>query len=279
MYSLPAPRAGWAGRGVGVRAGSWRDEFGGGREAVGGTVILDGEPFAVIGVGPVGLRSRFMAFEVDAWVPIGIPGGVFVSNESEWDNRSNRDHGVVARLAPGVSMEQASAQLEVVAARLHSEYREDWEDQRSQARRFAVLGERAARVPPNAVAAMTAASSIFVLAAGLLLAVACFNVAGIMANGLDYFKHLMGPLLAVAWLILPMELIGLLVRPLSLSLRLLGNLTGDHLVLGIFSDLVPYVVPAVFLFLGIFVSFIQAFVFSLLSVVYVSLAVASHDDH
>ena len=106
-----------------------------------------------------------------------------------------------------------------------------------------------------------------------------FNVAGVMANGLGYFKHLMGPLLAVAWLILPLELIGLLVRPLSLSLRLLGNLTGDHLVLGIFSDLVPYVIPAVFLFLGIFVSFVQAFVFSLLSVVYVALAVAHHDDH
>jgi F-type H+-transporting ATPase subunit a len=106
-----------------------------------------------------------------------------------------------------------------------------------------------------------------------------FNIAGIKANGLGYFKHLMGPLLAIAPMILFLEVVGLIVRPASLSLRLLGNMTGDHLVLGIFSDLVPFVIPAIFLFLGIFVSFIQALVFSLLSVVYVALAVAHHDDH
>ena len=106
-----------------------------------------------------------------------------------------------------------------------------------------------------------------------------FNTAGIMANGLGYFKHLMGPLLAIAPMIFILEVVGLFVRPASLSLRLLGNMTGDHLVLGIFSSLAPYVVPSIFLFLGIFVSFIQALVFSLLSVVYVALAVAHHDDH
>lgn len=192
-----------------ISARLWQDQFGGDPDAIGNTVILDGGPFAVIGVAPAELRSRFMAFEVDAWVPIGIPGGVFISNESEWNNRSDRDHGIVARLAPGASKEQARAQLDVVAARLHSEYREHWEDERSEARRFAVLDERAARVPPDAVTALTAASTIFVLAAGLLLAVACFNVAGIMLARADARRRELAVRLALG--ATPQRIAGLLL--------------------------------------------------------------------
>ena len=80
-------------------------------------------------------------------------------------------------------------------------------------------------------------------------------------------------------LMVPLELIDNLVRPVSLALRLFGNMTGDHLVLEIFTDLTKLVIPVLFYMLGAFVSLIQAFVFTLLSMVYVSLAVAHHDDH
>jgi F-type H+-transporting ATPase subunit a len=71
-----------------------------------------------------------------------------------------------------------------------------------------------------------------------------------------------------------------MVRPLSLGMRLFGNMTGDHLVLEIFTDLTKLVIPVVFYFLGAFVSLIQAFVFTLLSTVYVSLAMGhAHDEH
>ena len=72
------------------------------------------------------------------------------------------------------------------------------------------------------------------------------------------------------------ELIGHLARPLSLGLRLRGNIMGDHMVLGIFNGLVPILVPVIFYGLGVFVSFIQAFVFCLLTMVYISLSTA-HD--
>ena len=75
---------------------------------------------------------------------------------------------------------------------------------------------------------------------------------------------------------LPIELISHLVRPMSLGLRLFGNMTGDHKVLSIFLDLTPYFVPMIFYGLGLFVCFVQAFVFTLLSMVYISLATA-HD--
>lgn len=106
-----------------------------------------------------------------------------------------------------------------------------------------------------------------------------YHVVGIKAHGVKgYLKHFMGPILWLGPLMFVIEMIGHLVRPVSLSLRLFGNITGDHLVLGIFSDLVPLLVPVIFLALGLFVSFIQAFVFSLLSMIYISLATA-HEEH
>jgi F-type H+-transporting ATPase subunit a len=96
---------------------------------------------------------------------------------------------------------------------------------------------------------------------------------GIKENGLVYLKHFMGPIWWLAALMIPLELVGHLVRPVSLSLRLFGNMNGDHMVLQIFSDLVPFGVPVVFIVLGIFVSVIQALVFTLLSILYISGAV------
>lgn len=105
-----------------------------------------------------------------------------------------------------------------------------------------------------------------------------FNFQGIRAVGfVNYMKHFAGPMPALAILIFPIELISVSVRPLSLALRLRGNMDGDHLILGIFSELVPYLVPIPFFAMGIFVSFLQAFVFTLLTMIYIGMATAHHD--
>jgi len=106
-----------------------------------------------------------------------------------------------------------------------------------------------------------------------------YNAIGIHAQGLvNYLKHFVGPIWWLAFLMVPLELIDNLVRPVSLALRLFGNMTGDHLVLEIFTDLTKLIVPVMFYFLGAFVSLIQAFVFTLLTVIYVSLAVGHSED-
>jgi F-type H+-transporting ATPase subunit a len=105
-----------------------------------------------------------------------------------------------------------------------------------------------------------------------------FNFQGIRAVGfVNYMKHFAGPMPALALLIFPIEIISVSVRPLSLALRLRGNMDGDHLILGIFSDLVPYIVPIPFYAMGIFVGFLQAFVFTLLTMIYIGMATAHHD--
>lgn len=105
-----------------------------------------------------------------------------------------------------------------------------------------------------------------------------FNYQGIRAVGIvNYLKHFAGPMPALALLIFPIEIISISVRPLSLALRLRGNMDGDHLILGIFSELVPYIVPIPFYGMGLFVSFLQAFVFTLLTMIYIGMATAHHD--
>jgi F-type H+-transporting ATPase subunit a len=105
-----------------------------------------------------------------------------------------------------------------------------------------------------------------------------YNYQGIKEQGLvGHIKHFMGPVWYLAILIFPIEIISHAVRPLSLGLRLKGNMEGDHLVLTIFSNLVPYIVPIPFYIIGLFVCFMQAFVFTLLTMVYISLATAHHD--
>lgn len=113
------------------------------------------------------------------------------------------------------------------------------------------------------------------LAMGLFVFIT-YNLFGLKENGVHYLKHFLGPVLWLGPLMLIIELISHVVRPVSLGLRLANVLKGDHTVVGIFLDLVPLVLPIPFYMLGMFVAFVQAFVFTLLSMVYVALATA-HD--
>jgi F-type H+-transporting ATPase subunit a len=103
-----------------------------------------------------------------------------------------------------------------------------------------------------------------------------YNFAGLKAHGIGYLKHFAGPVLWLAPLMVVIELMSHIFRPVSLALRLRGNIMGDHIVLGVFSSLVPYLLPVIFYGLGVFVAFIQAFVFCLMTMAYISLSTA-HD--
>ena len=105
-----------------------------------------------------------------------------------------------------------------------------------------------------------------------------YNIIGMQETGVwNYIKHFMGPLWYLSILIFPIEIISHMVRPLSLALRLRSNLMGDHIILEQFSNLVPFGVPIIFMVLGILVALVQAYVFSALTMVYINMAVASHD--
>jgi F-type H+-transporting ATPase subunit a len=106
----------------------------------------------------------------------------------------------------------------------------------------------------------------------LALAICTFvvtHIIGFKFHGIKYFKHFFGPVLIMAPIMLPIELISHFVRVLSLSVRLMGNIFGKEMILGILFALAGlYLAPLPILFLGILVSLIQAVVFMLLSIVY-----------
>jgi F-type H+-transporting ATPase subunit a len=101
---------------------------------------------------------------------------------------------------------------------------------------------------------------------------------GVKEHGAAYFKHFLGPIPLLAPLMLPIELISHIARPMSLSIRLMGNMMADHKVVAAFFALVPLFIPIPFMLLGLLVCLIQALVFCTLTMVYIGMAI-EHEEH
>jgi len=106
-----------------------------------------------------------------------------------------------------------------------------------------------------------------------------YNAIGIKENGLvGHLKHFAGPIPWLAVLMFPIELVSNFVRPLSLGIRLFGNLFGDEQILGTIFGLVKWVLPALLMPLSVFVAFMQTFIFVLLSIIYISEVTHHHEE-
>ena len=115
--------------------------------------------------------------------------------------------------------------------------------------------------PPTANINTTAACAVVVFITT--------HVVGVKEHGVKYIKHFLGPIIWLAPMMFFIEVIGHLSRVISLTLRLFGNMNGHELVLMIFFGLAPFLVPLPMMLMGVLVSFIQAFVFMLLAMIYI----------
>ena len=113
-----------------------------------------------------------------------------------------------------------------------------------------------------------------------------YNGYALMKLGAGHFAHMANPLgeswsWVLAPLFLPIEVISHCIRPFSLSVRLLCNIAGDHMIMAVFISIFPLALPLPFLGLGLFVSCLQAFVFLLLSSVYIAEVedIIAHHEH
>jgi F-type H+-transporting ATPase subunit a len=107
-----------------------------------------------------------------------------------------------------------------------------------------------------------------------------YHIQGIRRQGLiGYIKHFAGPVWWLAPLFFPVEIIGHFSRPLSLTIRLFGNIFGEDTIIAILFMLVPFLVPLPMMCLAIFTSLIQTLVFIMLSSVYIAGAVAHEESH
>jgi F-type H+-transporting ATPase subunit a len=123
-----------------------------------------------------------------------------------------------------------------------------------------------------------ATSSLSITLGCALVVFVCFNAYGLASNGWGYIAHLAGPAWYLWWLIFPIEVISLFVRPITLAVRLMLNMAVDHLILGIFLSLVAVLVPVPIMLLGVLIVLIQTLVFTLLTCIYIGLA-TEHEAH
>ncbi len=96
------------------------------------------------------------------------------------------------------------------------------------------------------------------------------HIVGVRIHGIKYIKQFMGPVWWLTPLMMPIEIISHLARPLSLSIRLFGNIKGEDIVLAVVLMLVPFLVPLPVFVLMIFTSFIQTMVFMILTMMYIA---------
>jgi F-type H+-transporting ATPase subunit a len=102
-----------------------------------------------------------------------------------------------------------------------------------------------------------------------------YNLHGIKEQGpVNFIKHFMGPVWWLAWLIFPIELISTFARVMSLSIRLYANIFAGDMVTAAFFALIPVGIPVIFLLLHVGVSFLQAYIFTLLTTIYLQGVVA-----
>ena len=103
-----------------------------------------------------------------------------------------------------------------------------------------------------------------------LVAFTATHYIGVKRHGISYVKHFMGPMWGLAPLMLPIELISHFARVMSLTFRLFGNMVAKHKLLLVLALLAPYIAPVPILGLGLLVAFVQAGVFTLLTMLYLS---------
>jgi F-type H+-transporting ATPase subunit a len=127
---------------------------------------------------------------------------------------------------------------------------------------------------------MSPTSKLNVTAGCALAVFVYYHWQGIKAQGvLKYLKHFTGPIPALAPLMLPIEIISHFSRPVSLSLRLFGNIFAEELLIVVIASIVPFILPLPFMAMAIFTATVQAFVFVLLACIYIAGAVAHEEEH
>ena len=138
-----------------------------------------------------------------------------------------------------------------------------------------VFFSNAIGIVPGFESPTSSASMTIILA---LVVFIYYNYEGIRVNGfVKYFGHFMGPLKILAPLMFPIEIVSHFSRIISLSFRLMGNIKGDDMFLGVILMLAPWLVPMVPFALLTFMAMLQAFIFMILTYVYLASAVQISD--
>lgn len=157
----------------------WRGRFGGDPGILGRSITISGKQATVVGVMPAGFQGILRGLRLDLWLPAPMQAVLDPAHDA-W-NRGNRSYTLTGRLKAGASAASAQAELAVLAEGLHREYPQEWTDGRGAGRRLTLLTESQIRIaPPEARGPAVAGSVLLMVVVGLVLLVACANLAGLL---------------------------------------------------------------------------------------------------
>ncbi len=157
----------------------WRNRFGGDAAILGRSITISGRQVTVVGVAPEGFQGILRGLRLDLWLP--APMQAVLDPSEHAFSRGNRSYMITARLRPGTTPAAAQAELTVMAERLHREHHDEWTDVRGAGRRLTLLTESQIRIaPPDARGPAVAGSILLMVVVGLVLLVACANLAGLL---------------------------------------------------------------------------------------------------
>src|SRR5579859_6007926 len=158
----------------------WQKRFAGDRNVLGKQVEINGHPMTIVGVTAKGFHGTYAIIDMDAYVPLsavtGSKGVAEGSVQDTWTHREERTLSVLARLKPGMSVAQAQAPLRVIAQRLAEQHPET----NKGFTLIQAFPEKLARPEPDPNNTLPAISVAFMVLAGLVLLVACFNIANVL---------------------------------------------------------------------------------------------------
>jgi predicted permease len=153
----------------------WQRRFGGNPAIVGQPVVLNGQSFTVVGIAPESFTGLSWAIAVSGWVPTGAMGVLMQNGDGIRDARGAPMFRLMGRLAPGRTIVDARAELEVITTRLAAAYPAE-----HKGTRVMVIPENRARPDPSIAEFLPAFAAVFVAMVTLVLFIACANVANLM---------------------------------------------------------------------------------------------------
>ena len=152
----------------------WQRQFGGDRNVLGRTLTINGQAVTIVGVSPPTYKGGLVGFVVDLWIPLNTDYDLRPENLDR-DRRSNRSLFTKARLAPDVSLAQAQAAMDVTAAQLSTSYPDS-----NANRKFSLFASSDVRLHPNVDKAIAPVAALLMAVPGLVLLVACANIANLL---------------------------------------------------------------------------------------------------
>ena len=159
----------------GISYDLWRRRFGSNEDAIGHSIDLNGRPFTVVGIAPKGFRAGRLDTAAELWVPVGRIGDVRPQLGNSLRNRHFRVFTVVARLTPGIGIQQAQAAAHAVAAGL-----EELDPSSGEPRRFAVLPAHTASFSPTDRETTARFAIMLSVVVALVLVMTCLNVSNLL---------------------------------------------------------------------------------------------------